>query len=659
MSRRDDRRAAVAATRVADALARDAGLVAVPTLAGPLATRPRAPGGCGRRRSRCSSSVARIAASPPAAAAMPALLLALVCERVARDPAGTESARVRARPSSRRASARGYARAEHEALRRIAHAATRAAPDAAPALARSYASLCARRIRRRVPARLAAAHGGRPAARRRARRRGAAPRSRRGAARAGGPSARRVRRGHRVAGRRRRSRPRSWAAAPSAMPPAIALAPIPDASDAKRLAALDPDVMSISRGCVRRPARCWRSAPRGRSRRRPISARPTSRRSSIASSSPAGAISAAARWNEARAAGVRRGPGRWRRWRRCGRPRCGRISRESARPRARGIARVLARAAGPRPGALPARNRVARRRRSRRRARRNSPRRSPPLPASSMRGWRLAKLEQAAGRPQSAAAVCAEGLAADGGPAAAAARAGAGAARRAATATARRRPSPPRSRSSPPTARRITTTASRCRCSAGRPTPRAPTSARWRSGPTSPPPISISARCSRSRARPMPPITAYESVLEAEPTNAAAYKNLGEVLLGAGRIDAWLANFSRFERHCPDCAVARRAGARGLPVSRRLRRSSTATSTGFGSERFAAARRKRALRLPRGAPLPAAVLRRRAGSDRCASRRRTTRRRGASTASLLPARALSEARPRCASAICRRTCATT
>ena len=46
-------------------------------------------------------------------------------------------------------------------------------------------------------------------------------------------------------------------------------------------------------------------------------------------------------------------------------------------------------------------------------------------------------------------------------------------------------------------------------------------------------------------------IAAYERVLARDPVDAAAYKNLGEVLLAGGRIDAWLANFDRFEAHCP------------------------------------------------------------------------------------------------------------
>ncbi len=47
-------------------------------------------------------------------------------------------------------------------------------------------------------------------------------------------------------------------------------------------------------------------------------------------------------------------------------------------------------------------------------------------------------------------------------------------------------------------------------------------------------------------------ITAYETVLRADPKHVAAYKNLGETLLAAGKFDAWIANFERFEAHCPD-----------------------------------------------------------------------------------------------------------
>ncbi len=46
-------------------------------------------------------------------------------------------------------------------------------------------------------------------------------------------------------------------------------------------------------------------------------------------------------------------------------------------------------------------------------------------------------------------------------------------------------------------------------------------------------------------------IEAYRTVLTADPGHVAAYKNLGEVLFAAGQIDAWFANFRRFEKQCP------------------------------------------------------------------------------------------------------------
>jgi predicted O-linked N-acetylglucosamine transferase (SPINDLY family) len=44
---------------------------------------------------------------------------------------------------------------------------------------------------------------------------------------------------------------------------------------------------------------------------------------------------------------------------------------------------------------------------------------------------------------------------------------------------------------------------------------------------------------------------AYANVLAANPRHAAAYKQLGELLLRAGEIDRWLANFHAFEKNCP------------------------------------------------------------------------------------------------------------
>jgi protein O-GlcNAc transferase len=47
-------------------------------------------------------------------------------------------------------------------------------------------------------------------------------------------------------------------------------------------------------------------------------------------------------------------------------------------------------------------------------------------------------------------------------------------------------------------------------------------------------------------------IPAYRAVLERDPRRVAAYRNVGEALLAAGRIDEWLANFRRFEAQCPE-----------------------------------------------------------------------------------------------------------
>ncbi len=47
-------------------------------------------------------------------------------------------------------------------------------------------------------------------------------------------------------------------------------------------------------------------------------------------------------------------------------------------------------------------------------------------------------------------------------------------------------------------------------------------------------------------------VQAFRHVLEVNARHASAYKHLGDVLLAAGEIDAWLANFRAFERHCPD-----------------------------------------------------------------------------------------------------------
>ena len=46
-------------------------------------------------------------------------------------------------------------------------------------------------------------------------------------------------------------------------------------------------------------------------------------------------------------------------------------------------------------------------------------------------------------------------------------------------------------------------------------------------------------------------MTAFSHVLDRAPAHAAAYRALAETLLASGRIEAWFANFERFEAHCP------------------------------------------------------------------------------------------------------------
>jgi len=48
------------------------------------------------------------------------------------------------------------------------------------------------------------------------------------------------------------------------------------------------------------------------------------------------------------------------------------------------------------------------------------------------------------------------------------------------------------------------------------------------------------------------PSDSVSNVLKRVPSHARAYKSLAETLLASGRIDAWFANFERFERHCPN-----------------------------------------------------------------------------------------------------------
>ncbi|MGE5171588.1 MAG: tetratricopeptide repeat protein, partial [Rudaea sp.] len=47
-------------------------------------------------------------------------------------------------------------------------------------------------------------------------------------------------------------------------------------------------------------------------------------------------------------------------------------------------------------------------------------------------------------------------------------------------------------------------------------------------------------------------VAAFTSVLARVPSHVAAYRALAETLLASGRMDAWFANFDRFEENCPD-----------------------------------------------------------------------------------------------------------
>ena len=328
-----------------------------------------------------------------------------VCAVGGGDAGAAAGARLRARGCRREPGPRRARRCARRCSRAHRHAATsgpstrrcdgsrtpRRVPrrTSAPALAQTLCESLRADIRLRVPARLAAAYRGRAPADRRAGRRGV---GRRSAARRStcSPAFRATRSTSTVAlpGRPQPRWTRSIGIGAAGGPPAIALPPIPDANDAKRLAALDPDVLVdlVGLACAP-PVRCWRSGRHGRSRRPPISAQPMSRRSSTEPKGPPGRFGAlleelkralpapgavpdaatmASMWESAVRAHQQ-----------------GELAAASERYAARARA-----AAGPRAGALPARDRVARRRRSRRRARGVRSRRSPPRPASSMRGSR-------------------------------------------------------------------------------------------------------------------------------------------------------------------------------------------------------------------------------------------------------------------------------
>jgi predicted O-linked N-acetylglucosamine transferase (SPINDLY family) len=537
---------AAAAARVSDALAQDAGLVAIPTLAGPLALAVERLGDAAASTALLEC-LTGIALSTPPAAAMPAQLLALVCERAAAAAAGTEVTASGAAPFAA-ACSRSYVRLEHEALRRIAHAATGAAPDAAPVLARSYAELCIREFapvfplvwphrtageRLRVVALFAASSAADA---------GVAlatlvglPREEFDVAVAflGEGATSYLPNGVGVAGR----------------PPAIALPPVPDANDAKRLAALDPDVIvdlvglaaAVGPLLAQRPARAIATpADLAAANVAPLVDRTQGsireirqlmdelRRALPAPGVVPDVTTMASMWESA----VRT------------------HQQGDLVAASEGYARVL----DLQPRHAPAHylfGIALRDGGDSDGARAQFAAAIAAAPRFVDARVALAKLEQVARRSRIAATVCAEGLAMTPdslplhralGLALLDAHDGEGAEAAFAAALVVE-PTDAETHYNHGVALQMqhkTADAERAyqRALAFRPDL---TAANFNLG-----------ALFQEQGATAAAIAAYESVLKAEPTNAAAYKYLGEVLFGARRIEEWFANFTRFERHCPD-----------------------------------------------------------------------------------------------------------
>ena len=228
-------------------------------------------------------------------------------------------------------------------------------------------------------------------------------------------------------------------------------------------------------------------------------------------------------------------------------------------------------------------------------------------------------------------------------------------------ATVRRRPKASRARckSTWRTARPITTTASRCRCSG---TFADAARAYQRALAFRPDLVAADFNLGvlfQEQGRPTPPIAAYRR--GAGRGSGATWpptRILGEVLLAAGRIDAWLANFRRFEAHCPDALPLAVQALEACQLSGRLRGArALSRRPAPGALRRADARPSSST--PGGAALPAAVFRRRAG--RCCTLRAHVRRgRAARLRRAAPRRATgARGRAACASAIFRPTFAIT
>ena len=139
--------------------------------------------------------------------------------------------------------------------------------------------------------------------------------------------------------------------------------------------------------------------------------------------------------------------------------------------------------------------------------------------------------------------------------------------------------------------------------------------------------------------------------------HVAAYKNLGEVLVAAGRIEEWFANFRRFETNCPDALALAVQALEACQYAGRLREARSLPGRA-GLERYRPGDEIELARQPGTAPVPVALLRRRAASRpplradlRCDRRSTFTARRCRGGGRAGPGGS--------ASATCRPTCATT
>jgi len=535
----------VAATaRVVDALVREPGLAVVPTLAEPLALALERLGS-GPAKSGLLSRLAGITGSASSAAVLPALLLALLCERAGETGAAVTEPQAALFEATRN---RGYAAADHEALRRIAHAALQAAPGAAPALARAYASLCAtafvapfplvwpRRtagVRLRVIALVATSSA--PEAIAALDLLAALPRAEYDIA---------------IAMLGAGAWPDSFAISGAVRElPLLALPPIPGANDAKRVATFDPDVLIDLAGLrgaagpllARRPARVIATpADLPATNVAPLVDRADTtllelarllaewRRALAVSDEIPDAAAMAAMWEDAV-----------------------RAHQQGALPEARErYARVLAL----QPGHAPAHYLLGVALRDSGEAEgaaREFASAIAAAPGFVEARIAAAKAAQQAGAAHAAAIICAEGLARTAEPlpllralglALLAANDGAGAADAFARALALD-PADGETHYN----RGVALQMQRRVAEAARAYQHALvfrpelTAADFNLG-----------ALFRELGAVDGAILAYENVIRAEPGNVAAYRNLGDVLLGAGRVDAWFANFRRFEARCPD-----------------------------------------------------------------------------------------------------------